>query len=225
VAKITDLKFKLKGEDLSIPVNCNSGGQFTCNIPAQVSLALNIQSKLMETNLDTLRTKFYDAIERYRNAETKQELFILIRYASSGRYSEKENGYPLFGGYRHPYLLGGGSSFNDNNLDGLGFEFEVAISETIDGVTNWFHAEIKDEGNALLFPELKFVEHDPSEYIKGSRFYHPENYKKIPFSNTALKTLKVAQEKIRQASEMLFNFIEQDEEQILLTLTSQKLLN
>jgi hypothetical protein len=69
---------------------------------------------------------------------------------------------------------------------------------------------------------------NPDKYYKfGAAIWTSKlkELKFIPFSEVALQSLENAQEKIRSISEFLFNFIEQDEEQILLTLTSQKLLN
>jgi hypothetical protein len=167
--------------------------------------------------LKDLEKAFFDAINRYKLAETTEELYIFIRYGSSGRYKRKENGDYLFGDYGNNYNLK--NHFDD--LDSVGFEFKVVIKETVDGKINWFNARLgKDYAH---FDE----EHrkNPDKYHKDGTCYIVDKWKKIPFSEKAVETLTIGREKIRQISEMLFNFIELDEKAIEQKLTNQKLLS
>lgn len=217
MAKIKDLKFEIKGEQHSVHVNCTSGGEFTANIPRFVAEALHLRDKLSAPALKDLERIFFDAINKYKTAETTQEMFILIRYGSCGIYKRKENGDYLFGDNGNNYNMRN----HLNDLDALGFEFKVVIKETIDGKANWFDAKLgKDYAH---FEEDK--QKDPDKYHKNGTCYYVDKYKAIPFSEKAVETLTVGQEKIRQISEMLFNFIEQDEKVIEQKLTSQKLLS
>jgi hypothetical protein len=217
MAKIKDLKFEIKGEPHSVHVNCTSDGVFTANIPQFVASALHLNNKLTAPTLKDLERIFFDAINRYKTAETTQELYIFIRYGACGIYKRKENGDYLFGD--------NGNNYNMRNhfdsCDSLGFEFKVVIKETIDGKVNWFNArQGKDYAH---FEEDK--QKDPNKYHKDGTCYSVDKYKAIPFSEKAVETLTIGRERIRQISEMLFNFIEQDEKKIIETLTKQKLLS
>jgi hypothetical protein len=216
MAKIKDLKFEIKGEQHIVHVNCTSDGVFTANIPQFVASALHLNNKLTAPTLKDLERIFYDAINKYKTAETSQELYIFIRYGSSGKYKQKENGDYLFGDNGNNYNMR--NHFND--LDALGFEFKVIIKETIDGKINWFNARQGKD-----YAHFQEEQQNPDKYHKDGTCYSVDKYKAIPFSEKAVETLTVGRERIRLISEMLFKFIEQDEKTIEQKLTNQKLLS
>jgi len=215
MAKIKDLKFEIAGEQFSVPVNCTSKGEFTAKLPVKVSDALALRGEMSASSLKELESQFFSAVKRYKEAETKQDLFILIQYASCGSYKYDSKGFAMFSQHGNKYQLEQ-RSFND--IDALGFDFMVAIKETVDGVEKWYQARKPSDSH---FDKDK----DPNKYYKGRECYGLDKYKKIPFSEKALDTLTVGRERIRQISEMLFNFIEQDEKMIEQKLTNQKLLS
>ncbi len=217
MAKVTTIKFQIKGVDYSVNVNVDSTGRFKANIPDEVALALSISKKLDTSTLAELEKRFKDAVDRYKNALTTQELFILIRYQSRGYYSNRADGGALYKAYGSEYELSRGMGSDDT--DALAFEYKVCMKETIDGVENWFETQLGST-YTVSCPETEF----PTTYFKDGKCYQSDKWKKIPFNEVALQTLFNAREKIRMVSEMLLRFVEQDEEQILLTLTNQKLL-
>lgn len=216
MAKIKDLKFEIKGQPYTVHVNCTSSGEFTANIPTFVADALHLNNRLAKPNLRELEKTFFDAINQYKKAETTQELFLAIKYGACGRYNRRsDNDYPLFGnGTKYEIRI----SFSE--IDCLGFEFEVCIKETIDGKVNWFEAKLGKD-----FSHIQKEHSELEKYHKSGSLYHLDKWKMIPFSDKALETLTNGQEKIRQMSEMLFNFIEQDEKVIEQRLTNTKLLS
>lgn len=217
MAKIKDLKFEVAGEKFSIAVNCGVSGQFTTTLPSNVASALRLNSKLSAPSLSELEKIFFGAINRYKVAETKQNLFILIRYEACGFYTEKKDGSVLFGTNDRRYYM---NRFH-NETDAIGFEFQVAIEEVVDGVSNWFKAKAGRD-----FPRWEEEKtNNPDKYYKDGTFYNTDKWKKIPFSEKAVETLTIGRERIRQISEMLFNFIELDEKAIEQKLTNQKLLS
>lgn len=216
MAKITTIKYQINGVNYSTNVNCGVDGYFSATLPEEVAAAFNINKSLSYSTLDLLQKSFDEEIKKYKNRVTNQELFILLRYGSSGRFADKEDGSSLF------YDKYGVSlSMTNSQSDILLFDFKVCIKENIDGNINWFETQL---GHDFPFWEKEKTS-IPDKYFKHGKCYDENKYKKIPFTIAALNTLKTAQEKIRILSEGLFNFIEQDEEQILLTLTNQKLLN
>lgn len=217
MAKVSTIKFDFKGVASTINVNCTSGGEFNCNLPEEISEALRVSSKLTANTLSALEKSFFDALKKYKEAETKEELFILIAYFARGHYAQNKKGDILFGGYRHKYELQVNFSRPRN---ALGLDFMVAIKQTIDKKDKWFAAKLGKDCSWIQEKEYS----QPDVYHKQEEIHHPSEYKQIPFSPIALESLKTAEEKLRTASEMLFHFIEQDEEKILLTLTNQKLL-
>jgi hypothetical protein len=226
MAKVSTIKCEVNGTLFNINVNCTSSGEFNANIPEFVATALRIKSKLTATTLRELETTFHAALKQYKQAETKEELFIAISYKARGRYAQKrdkdESGHTLnlfYTGNRGKYDLD--VSF-DRPKNALGFDFSVVIKETIDQKVKWHKTQLGSKFSSWMDTE-RYAE--PDKYHKYGEFYYISEYKVIPFSEAALASLQNAQEKLRSISEMLFNFIEQDEEQILLALTNHKLLN
>ncbi len=79
MAKITTIKFQIKGIDYSVNVNVGVNGYFSARIPKEVAEALSLYEKLEQSTLYELEKKIKDAVERYKNAVTTQEIFILIK--------------------------------------------------------------------------------------------------------------------------------------------------
>lgn len=220
MAKVSDLKFNLKGKDYSIPVNCNSSGQFNANIPLEVADALRIREKITAITLKDLSEDFFKKIAHFKTLETTEELFILVAYHARGKYTYKSDGSLLFGQSDEKHKIDISFAEIDN---ALGLDFTVAIKQTIDGKTKWFKAKLGKDYSWFQKEEYS----QPNIYHKQEEIWNPKlkRFKIIPFSETALQSLKFAEEKLRVVSEMLHKFISQDEESILLTLTNQKLLN
>jgi len=215
MAKITTEKFEIAGKEYQVHINCTSTGQFNANIPQFVATALGIDARLSSINLSDIVTALRTAIRKYKEAETSQELFILIRYRASGDCNWSSKGTVLFN-QQSPYHLS--VSFESSSVSCVALDYKLAFKETVDGVVKWYEAR---EGHKF-FNESE----DENKLYKGSHIWDSslKNFKAIPYSEIAVASLDNAKEKLRAASELLFNFIEQDEEQILLTLTNQKLL-
>lgn len=208
MAKVSEIKFNLKGIDYKVNVNCNSHGQFNANIPNEVAEALRISGELTNSNLSILKEEFQDCLRKYKTIQTNYETFIIVAYQARGKYIENKDGGYLFFYNDDRYKID--VTFSDIT-NAIGLDFKVAVKETIDGKSEWFEAKFKD-----------------GAYIKGYAKIRNSLLKRgkvIRFDQNALDTLNLAQERFRALSEMMFNFINQDEEKILLTLTSQKLLS
>lgn len=217
MAKIKDLKFKLHSAEYSVPIRVLSSGLFVVKLPIEVTKPLGLNSEISVKSLRELEIEFFEVLDRFRKAETRQELVILIRYGASGKYQERKDGSYMFGQNGNDYYIK--SSFD--SMPSLGFEFEVAIKETVDTVESWFKAIHTSEMSWLDSPK-EDEGRESDKYYKRSTMYGVSKYKAIPFSKEALSSLKNAQEKIRAASELLFDFIDQDEKLIELMLTNTK---
>lgn len=220
MAKISTIKYTFQGKELIANVNVNSQGEFSCNIPEDIAKALNLRMKITSYNLGELESNFRNSLKRYKEAETKLELYILIRYHACGEYSCKSDGSVLFGNNSIYQTKCSFSEFRN----AVGIDYMVAFKKTVDGVVNWHKGISKRD---------RFEsDANPYEYVNGYRIDNQkifesktDLYKKIPFNQDALNTIKSAQEQFRKLSETLFNFMEKDEEQILLALSNKKLLN
>ena len=208
MAKVSEIKFSIKDVDYKVNVNCNSSGEFNANIPKEVAEALRISDKLTNSNLGLLKKEFEDYLRKYKAIQTNYETFIIVAYQARGKYIENKDGGHLFFYNDDKYKID--VTFSDIS-NAIGLDFKVSVKETIDGKSEWFEGELKD-----------------GVYVKGYNKIRNSLLKRgkvIPFNQTALDTLNMAQERFRALSEILFNFINQDEEKILLTLANQKLLN
>lgn len=224
MAKVSTIKFNLNGNDYQVHVNCDSSGTFKANLPEEVAKKLNLEKTLRTMTLDLLEKDFKAAIKRYKEAETKQELLIAIRYGSNGRFCEKENGDLLFGGHNHPFLIS--LSWSNANYSVLLFEFKVIVKETIDTVVNYYNTRLGKNFPQWSNGENKHKIERPDDYFKDNdTFRYKEEWKLIPFTKQSLESLQNAQNKIRAVSELLYTFVSQDEKLIEETLTKTKLLN
>lgn len=216
MAKITDIKFNLNNKDYIIPVNVNSKGEFKTELPREIATALKIQSQINSSQLNDVLTVFYSALDKYKKAQTIQQLFIAISYGSSGQYNRNAGGGALHNSNNSKYQI----RQQFGGLDCIGFEFDVIILESVDGIGTYYTTRKGDPTS--IFQDRK--NEDPERYYKNREAYNMDKYKLIPFNEIHLSTLMNAQENLRKLSEMLFNFIEQDEEQIKLTLQSGRLM-
>jgi hypothetical protein len=207
--KVTDFKFKLDNEEYCVHVNCTSSGKFTANLPQKVATALSLNSKLEKSTLEELSKDFYHALDRFKKAETKEEVFINIRYAACGNFRLNSKGRAMFsqqeGGLYLDVSFGG--------ISAVGFEFEMLIKETVDHVETWYEAELGKD--VLTTRNDKFI---PDKYYKRRSTHINEGSKTIPFSKESLATLKATQEVLRATSETLYKFITQDDKKIELML-------
>ncbi len=218
MAKVGSFRYDVEGVFGQANVNCDKHGTFSVKLPQVVANALGIDSELIATTLAILDQDFKEKIRRYKEAKTTEELCIIIFYGANGKYFEDGDGNMFYQAHRNPYSV---SIRFASGLDpsALSFDFEVVIRQTVDGVPSWFQAT-KGE-NMPPYSKEKF---EPGKYYKNGSMRSPDNWKMIPFSEEALRTLEITAEKIRQASEILFKFIHQDEKAIEEILKQQKAL-
>ncbi len=216
MAKISEIKFDIKGVQFKINVNCSSSGIFTANVPDLVCESLSIQREQRASTLNELEKKIKDAIDKYKNSETKEELYLFIKYGSHGDYNSRGS-------------ISEGTLHNDRRfkVDGsfirhscLLFDFKIRIKETIDGTVSYYSVT-----HGRSFRGIGEEECDPNKYYKYEKLNMVEDWVKIPYTEEAFVNLSQAKEKIRMVSEMLFNFVSKDENEISLILNNQKLLN
>ena len=218
MAKIKTLTFEISGTKYDIVINCDNTGRFNAKLPTEIVTALNLQPKIDGLKLYELENTITEAVERYKNANTTEELHIALNYKSSGRYNWRKNKTSiLFGDSIHSKYSLRLSGF-DASSSGICFDYMVVIKETIDGNVKWYEAT-KGNDFATFAPQSK----EPNKYHKGNTV-NIRTWKTIKFDPISLETLENATEKLRQLSETLFNFIEQDEDNITKTLTNNKLL-
>lgn len=218
MAKITDFKIEIKGEKFVVPVSCSSAGQFKARIPEKVASALNLNGNIGATSLPELSNKFYEAINRYKNAETTEELFIVITYGACGEYVWRTDKKSVLFGNNTEYKLD--VRHNHNFTSAIAFDFAVFIKETIDGSVTWHETR---QGKETAHWDEK--QNEPEKYFKTTHIYGNPHGKIIPFSETSIATLTMARNKLLGISNMLFEFIDRDPIAIADTLTKTKLLS
>jgi hypothetical protein len=217
MAKVSTIKTNIKGIECNININVNSRGIFSCKLPVQVAEDLRIKVEHTSLILHELEKTIKDLIESYKNSATTYEIFILIAYQARGKYIERKDGSYMFGHNDDKYKIDVSFSEIDN---AIGLDFIVAIEEVIDGKSEWFRAKKDDDGNFVM-PD-KFTHSNRGVHISRNML---KRAKKIPYTKEALKTLLDVQEKFCSLSELLFNFIKKDEQEIQAILISNKLLN
>lgn len=204
MAKVGKIQFNFLGEDKEIPVNCNSSGKFSCNVPVEVAIDLRIDKELKGDTMIELKKAFFDALKLFTESTRKEELLLVVRYKACGGCNRNgENGYPLFATNGHaPYHL----SVSFESISALALDYDVVIKESINGKVAYYNGR---QGKEFGFPSEE-QKNNPEKRFKHGNYYMRDGYKVIPYSPEAHATLKGATETIRKMSEMLFNFIEQE---------------
>ena len=217
MAKIDTLEFTINNENYKSNINVGKNGVFTCDLNWQVSKALGLDcNKQTAYSLGDLKTKIVPKYKEYLESKTLSETYILIQYACNGHFNNKKDGYPLFG-TNHKFDDRNGFS---GQGDRLTFDFDVYIKESYStGTECWFTTQ-RGRGS---------VNHNESDLIDSNTWYKKQetyNVKgvQIPFTIDAYNTLEKAREGIRGISEILFNFLNQDTEQISAQLSNGNLL-
>lgn len=212
MAKVTDIKFEFQGKDNKIAVNVNSEGRFKCNLPKEISTALKMPEIIEDSNLQDLTIKFRQALERYKNASTEQTIYIAVKYASNGVYA------PNSVNFGSPYYL-------NSDMPAIALDFKTVMLEVVDGVETWYHAgqgkEYIDRGLPNQFENERS---NPDKWFKRGEFYSRKGWKIIDYNEVYLETLNKAKTNMINLSQMLHKFMEQDKEQMQLTLSAGKLL-
>lgn len=212
MAKVGKIKYEIKSEYGEIPINCNSAGEFSCKMPVEIARSLNLPQEIKATTMAEINAVFHNALDRYKKAETKQELLIYIQYMASGHYIGKENEKDglLFNSNSDYYMR---MAFAQ--VDALAFSFDVIIRETVDKVETLYYAK---KGKDII-EERGHLEgggdNDLETYFKYGEYYCNNTGKLIAYSDSALERLIIVRERIRKASEVLFNFIDQPESLII----------
>lgn len=216
MAKISELKFDINGENFKVPVNVGSDGVFKAKLPPIVSNAFNCLSEIRKPTLEALTKEFYSQLHKFKKAQTKREYLIAIRYGASGFYQKNSNDAYMFGDNNRTYKV----EMSFGGMDVVGLEFEIILKEDIDGSVNFFNVET-ESGNAHLGTNKPLP---IEEWTKRGKFYLGVSHKLIPYNAKHFNTLCNARENMRKLSELLFRFIDQDSEQIQNTLSTGKLL-
>lgn len=218
MAKIKEHKFSIAGINYRVNINCTSKGEFSAKIPDDICKPLKLRSRLSGSTLTDVEKQLNEAIDRYKNAETTETVHIAIRYAARDAYSKKANGEPLYDSYNNPFLLALGFSFSD--ISAIAFDFEVCICETVDGETRWFHSEKGSDVSHIFRNE----NHDDDKFYRRSQFVGIQYWTKIQYTEKSHETLIQGREAIRKISEILFNFANQEPDQINAALSAGNLL-
>ncbi len=216
MAKVGVIKFNYLGKDMQVNVNCNSGGIFSANIPEEVANALQIGKTLSATTMSEIQKQFDIAMYTFKNATRTEHLMLLIAYKAAGEYTYvADRSRVMFGGYNHKYGI---EMSYWNHISAVGFEFDIVIKECVNAKVKYYEARKGDDIGSERHKE------DHNKWYKWQEVTVREGHKLIPFSEEALSTLQKAENTMRNLSEMLFNFIEQEPDKIEEQLKNKILL-
>jgi len=220
--KIKTLRFTINGEERTADLKCDSKGLFSIMLPKEVSTVFNVSQKIELANMSDVESSFFDFLHRYKTAKTTTEMLIGIRYGSSGSFANNLEGYPLFG---HSSRFGVSLSFEGGCSSALRFDFIVLIKTITDGVATYNKAKKGDPRCDVYIagsdPRNREKE-DANVWYKNDSFYEGglKDYIIIPFSETALETLKSTKEALQRISIKLHEFVSKDTDEVIALLES-----
>ena len=219
MAKVDTIKMHIEGKDYVYNINVGKAGIFKCSIDWKVANVLGVETLMENQKLQDLRISILTPYKAYLEAEIQYSVWLGIEYKANGFNTQKKDGFPMFTrhtGCKSFYADG----FHFTKASALLFGFKIYIKQdNSTGTTIWHEAEkMPDDFEAGKFDKIY-------EGFRMERSTTSTYGKVIPYSDKALDTLKKASEGIRGISEILFNFLSQDEELIEEALLGGNLLN
>lgn len=219
MAKIDEIKLNIDGVVKKYNINVGKEGIFRCKIDYHIAKKIGLENGSLEfTTLSDLETLVYTKYNEYIDSKKEYAVFIGIEYQASGNFAQKANGHFMFGQYdkEKPYY-DTNTRFSIASSLLFGYKFYIR-EQSSTGQTLWYKAEKVD---ADYEPRTFEKIHEGFVFNNAT---HSTYGKLIPYSEKAEQTLSKAKEGLRQISEILFNFINQDEKLIEATLLNGNLL-
>lgn len=220
MAKIDELKFEINGKEYKSNVNVRKSGAFVVKLDWTVAETLGLVSEYVGDTKEEVVDPITIAYHNYLNSKKQYKLFIGIVFKVNGSFMKDSEGFNLF----NPI----GANVNDREhyakdavwavASQLHYGYKIYCKETHDSGNEVWYQVSEYDGREL---------HSWDKVIDGFLLGHPTHStegKLIPYSKQSLETLAKAKEGLRAISEILFNFISQDEENIVKTLAGGNLL-
>lgn len=219
MAKVDTIILNIEGKEYKYNVNVGKAGIFKCQLDWAVAEKLGLEkSTITSERKDDLTMQINKAYSAFIEATKVEEAFISIVYKSCADFSYNSEGIRMFPNSGNSHNL---SISFDYGMPALAFKFTVYIRETLStGQVIWY--DTKKGGYPFLFEDDQ-EPLDPNKYYKNGQRSSIGGVL-IPYSEQAMEKLEKAKEGIRNISEILFNFVSQDTEQIEALLLGGNLL-
>jgi len=217
MAKVDTIELNILGKDYTYNVNVGKEGIFRVRLDLLVAQTLGIESKIEFKTLDDLTSYIYTPYREFLEAKKEEKAIIWIDFKSSRSMCTDQKGFQLLP-LHSKYVK---SDFSD--IPSIAFEFGLIIEVSHStGTTTYYKAKL---GRELLDWEQKRKENfDENKVYKDSQTYSVPGAKKIPFTIESYNTLIKARQGLRSISEILYNFIKQDEADIVKTLSEGNIM-
>ena len=217
MAKVDTIELNILGKDYTYNVNVGKEGIFRVRLDLLVAQTLGIESKVEFKTLDDLTSYIYTPYHEFLEAEKKETAYIWIDFKSSRSMCTDQNGFQLLP--LHSKFAESGFS----HIPSIAFDFGLYIKVSHStGTATYYRAKL---GRELLDWEKKKKENfDELKVYKDSQTYSMPGAKRIPFTIESYNTLIKARQGLRSISEILYNFIKQDEADIVKTLSEGNIM-
>lgn len=219
MARIDIIELNINGEDFKFNINVGKQGLFRVSIDRKVCKIIGLEyGDLEATTLSDLKSAVYGPYVAWLEATKTHKAFIGIEYKASRHFVDDANGHMMYGRHHSEKPF-----YDDATRFGIGssivFGYQFYIEETSsNGRVSWHDARKEDDDYELGTFEQRFQ----GFVFSGS--IHSTDGKLIPYSEAAEATLAKGKEGLRAISEMLFNFVNQDEKLIEAALMNGNLL-
>lgn len=218
MAKIKKLHFTINGEERTADLKCDSKGLFSILLPKEVSTVFDVKQYIELAKMSDVEKEFYDFLHRYKTSRTTTEMLIGIRYGASGSFANGLSGDRMF---EHNSKFKLSVSFETGSM--LLFEYSVFIKTITDGISTYNIAKKGDPRCDLYIPGADYrnrEKEDENTWYKGNSFYDGglKDFVIVPFSETALETLKSTKEALQRISIKLYEFVSKDVNEVIALL-------
>ncbi|SFU77278.1 hypothetical protein SAMN05216480_12337 [Pustulibacterium marinum] len=207
MAKVDTIELHIYGEDYRYNINVNKDGLFRIKVDRVVAEVLDLRStQLGERTLKALKDLILIPYGKFLEANTREEMYIGIIYEVNGFFADViSDTISISNHYKSKFHKMG---FSDSP-DSLSFKITVLIKEIYStGNDQWFYAKKTNNG-----------------FTKGRINMRLSNQTVIvPYSDEAYQTLCKAKDGLQKISKILFNFLDQEETEIVKQLNSGQLL-
>lgn len=219
MARVDKIDLNIDGKEYSYNINVGKKGVFSVKIDWDVLKKINLSgSDLSDTVLDNLRNRIITAYYNYLDSTKVEEMYIFIKYAASGKFVYNSSGKAMFSSYKNKFSI---DTFSKPTSNLVGVSFKVFILEkSSTGNELWYSTRKGDPSS--IFPDRK--DEIENELYKDSQEFGKPDGIMIPYSEKAVNTLEKAIEGLRSISEILFDFVSKEPEEISNILESGNIL-
>lgn len=219
MAKVDSIELNIEGEKKSFNINVRKDGIFRCKLDKDTAHYLSLDPFERSANtLQELKDEIDKAYKIYCDNTEIEKIFIAIEFKASEPFNRDPEGNIIFRRGDKFY-----EELHFDNLPTIGFRFRAYILHQRGGVDTWYTAR-KGTPSIRFYTSEECRDPYPGKWYKYEKKYEKPSGVIIDFSDKSYQALQKAEDGLTSISEILYNFLSQEPEQISSMLETGKYL-